>query len=182
MSTPAKPTETLRALISRGITHLVGLPDSISGPLFREAERHPSLKLITVTREGEAFAIAAGLWMGGAEPLVVVQNTGLLESGDAVRGTALRMGAPIPILVTGRGYAKMHAAGIVSGDPLSRALLTRSDVDTTAVFTERTLRAWGIPFRLCEGEDNPAELLTEAIETARAEEQPAAIIMARALE
>ncbi len=172
---------TLRALISRGVTHVVGLPDSISGPLFHEAVRHPSLKLITVTREGEAFALATGLWMGGASPLVVIQNTGLLESGDAIRGTALRMGAPIPILVTGRGYAKMRAAGVAPRAPLSRSLLTRADVDTTAVFTERTLEAWGVPFRLCEGDADPAELLLEAIDGAREHDHPAAVIMARAL-
>lgn len=181
MSDPKKPTETVRALISRRVTHVVGLPDSISGPLFHEAERHPSLRLITVTREGEAFAVAAGLWMGGATPLVVIQNTGLLESGDAIRGTVLRMGAPIPILVTGRGYAKMRAAGVVPGDPLSRGLLTRADVDTTAVFTERTLEAWGIPFRLCEGDDDPAQLLLEAIDAAREHEHPTAVVMARTL-
>ena len=32
-------------------------------------------------------------------------------SGDAIRGTALRMRAAIPIVVTARGYAKMVAAG-----------------------------------------------------------------------
>src|SRR5512134_4019392 len=107
-----KPTETLRALVAGGVTHVVGLPDSISGPLFDLVERHPSVRLVTVTREGEAFAIATGLWIGGASPLVLIQNTGLLESGDALRGTALRMGAPIPIVVTGRGYTKMRAAGV----------------------------------------------------------------------
>jgi sulfopyruvate decarboxylase subunit alpha len=172
---------TLRALISRGITHVVGLPDSTSGPLFLEAARHPSLHLVTVTREGEAFAIATGLWMGGASPVVVIQNTGLLESGDAIRGTALRAGAPIPILVTGRGYAKMHAAGVSPVGPLSRDLLTRADVDTTAVFTERTLEAWGVPFQLCEGEADPVEILLETIDAARDHEHPAAMVLARSL-
>ena len=175
----SKPTETLRALTARGVTHVVGLPDSISGPLFDVVERHPAIRMVTVTREGEAFAIATGLWMGGAMPLVVIQNTGLLESGDALRGTALRMSAPIPVLVTGRGYTKMRAVGIDPAEPLSRELLARIDVDSAALLTERTLDAWGIPRSSCEGDDDPAQAVYDAIGAAREGEHPVALIVAR---
>ena len=57
------------------------------------------------------------LWLGGASPIIVIQNTGLLESGDAIRGTAQRMGAPVPFIVTGRGYEKMERAGVTAGPP-----------------------------------------------------------------
>ena len=176
-----KPTETLQALVSRGVTHVVGLPDSISGPLFEVVPRHPAIRLVTVTREGEAFAIAAGLWIGGAFPLVVVQNTGLLESGDAIRGTVLRMAAPVPVLVTGRGYAKMVGAGLTPEERPTRELLSRQDIDSTALLTEPTLAAWGIPFLRCEGDDDPVEALLRTIDDARESERPAAVIMARAL-
>lgn len=176
-----KPTETLRVLAARGVTHVIGLPDSISAPLFDLVARHPVIRLVTVTREGEAFAIATGLWMGGASPLVVIQNTGLLESGDALRGTALRIGARFAILVTGRGYASLRGVGIdPSGGP-SPELLRRIDVDSAAVLTEPTLDAWGVPYRTCEGDDDPAEALLDAIEGAQEREQPLALIMAREL-
>ena len=177
MSTP----ETLRTLVSRGITHLVGLPDGTSGPLFDAVSRHPAIRLVTVTREGEAFAIATGLWIGGAHPLVVIQNTGLLESGDSLRGTAQRMAAPVPILVTGRGYLKMRAAGITPEEPRTVELMTRPDVDTTALLTEPTLEAWGVPFRRCEGEDDPAAALLDTIDEARTHERPTAVVVARKL-
>ena len=176
-----KASETLRVLAARGVTHLVGLPDSVSAPLFEAVERHPATRLVTVTREGEAFAIATGLWMGGALPLVVIQNTGLLESGDAVRGTALRAGAPIPVMVTGRGYAKMRAAGVEATEPLSRERLTTVDLDSTALLTERTLDAWGIPWRTCEGDDDPAAALLATIDDARAAERTVALVLARTL-
>jgi sulfopyruvate decarboxylase TPP-binding subunit len=175
------PTETLRTLVATGITHVVGLPDSISGPLFDAVTRHPAIRLVTVTREGEAFAIACGLWIGGAQPLVVIQNTGLLESGDSLRGTAQRMAAPIPVLITGRGYRKMHEAGITPDDQLTVEWLRRADVDSVAVLTEPTLEAWGVPFRRCEEEDDPAAALLATIEDARAEERPVALVVARKL-
>ncbi len=175
------PTETLRTLAAARITHVVGLPDNTSAPLFDALADHPSIRLITVTREGEAFAIAAGLWIGGASPLVVIQNTGLLEAGDSLRGTAVRMGAPIPILITGRGYAKMAAAGLGPDAPRTIELLTRPDVDSTALMTEPTLDAWGIPFLRCEPEDDAAATLERAIEAAREEERPTAIVVVGAL-
>jgi sulfopyruvate decarboxylase TPP-binding subunit len=172
-----KGEEILRALTKSGVTHVVGLPDNISAPLFDAVSRHPVIRMVTVTREGEAFAIATGLWIGGAAPLVVVQNTGLLESGDAVRGTVLRIGAPIPILVTGRGYARMRAAGVDAGITLDRELLERGDLDTAAVFTERTLDAWGLVYRTCEAEDDPAEAIVDAIDGAREREQPVVLVL-----
>jgi sulfopyruvate decarboxylase TPP-binding subunit len=176
-----KAAETLRVLTSAGITHVVGLPDGISAPLFDAAERHPALRLVTVTREGEAFAIATGLWMGGASPLVVVQNTGLLESGDALRGTVLRIGAPIPIIVTGRGYERMRAAGVDPMEPPPAELLARVDVDSAAVLTERTLEAWGLAYRTCESDEDPAEAILDAVDGAREREQPVVLVMASAL-
>ena len=176
-----KPTETIRALISTGITHVVGIPDNTTGPLFDAIAQHPTIRLVTVTREGEAIAIASGLWMGSASPLVVIQNTGLLESGDSLRGTAVRMAAPIPMIVTGRGYAKMAHAELTPDEPRTLELLTRADVDSTALLTEPTLEVWGIPYRRCEGEDDPTEAITDTILAARERGRPVAVVMARTL-
>jgi sulfopyruvate decarboxylase TPP-binding subunit len=140
------------------------------------------LRLVTVTREGEAFAVATGLWIGGAAPLIVVQNTGLLESGDALRGTVLRIGAPLPIVVTGRGYERMRAANVDPSQTPSAELLARGDVDSVAVLTERTLDAWGLAYRTCEGDDDPVEAILDAIDGARERGEPVALVMARALE
>jgi sulfopyruvate decarboxylase TPP-binding subunit len=168
-------------LTASGVTHVVGLPDSLSASLFDAVARHPAIRSVTVTREGEAFAIATGLWIGGASPLVVVQNTGLLESGDAIRGTVLRIGAPIPILVTGRGYERMRAAGVDPAREPSYELLASFEVDSAAVLTERTLDAWGIAHRTCEGDDDPVEAILDAIDGASEREEPVALVVARAL-
>ena len=176
-----RPTETIHGLVSAGITHVVGIPDNTSGPLFDAVLRHPTLRLVTVTREGEAISLATGLWLGGASPLVVIQNTGLLESGDSLRGTAVRMAAPIPMLVTGRGYAKMAAAGLTPAEPRTIELLTRADVDSTALLTEPTLEAWGIPFRRCIGDDDPVAAIAATIDDANRQGRPIALVLTRPL-
>jgi sulfopyruvate decarboxylase subunit alpha len=145
----------LSVLEAHGVTDVVGLPDNSSAALFARLEGGGSIRLRTVTREGEAFALAAGLWMGGAHPLVLVQNTGLLESGDSIRGTVVRMRIPIVSIVTYRGYGKMEKT-LGAERPLADvALLSRTDLDSVALVTEPTLRAWGLPFATIRG---PEEL------------------------
>ncbi len=164
------------------MTHLVGLPDTISSALVDAAETSPDTRYVPVTREGEAFALAAGLWMGGREPVVVVQNTGLLESGDSLRGTVSRMGAPVLCLVTYRGYRKMTEAGLSPAyDPPDRAALVRPDVDSTPLLTEPTLRTWGIPSRVMTSDDD-VEGVIGLWSEARRESRPVVALLRERLE
>jgi sulfopyruvate decarboxylase TPP-binding subunit len=179
MNNPSSPVTlgALRALEQAGVTHVLGVPDNTSAPLFNGLQQHPSIRLVAVTREGEAFAIASGLWLGGASPLVVIQNTGLLESGDALRGTAIRMGAPVPLVVTGRGYAKMEAAGMGPRTPRTPELLTRADLDSVAFMTEPTLDAWGIPYERCTPGDDPGAALARLVAETRSGDHPRALLL-----
>jgi len=126
------------------VTDVVSLPDNSSSALLALLRQSADIRLLSVTREGEAFALAAGLWLGGRNPLVLIQNTGLLESGDSLRGTLVRMRIPVVCLVTYRGYAKL--AGLEEPPNPGPEVLSRPDLDSVAVMTEPTLRAWGVPF------------------------------------
>lgn len=176
-SHPLRATDLLACFTGEEVTHIVGLPDNDTAALFDALAGRDDIALVRVTREGEAFAIASGLWLGGAVPVVVIQNTGLLESGDALRGTASRMGVPLVILVGCRGFAKMAAAGRDprAGDP-SREDLVRADLDSAALMTEPTLRAWGVPFSHLSGAtDLPA--VAGAFGRTRTEERPVALLL-----
>lgn len=173
--------DLLALLEAEGVTHVVGIPDNDTGPLIDLLREHERVRLVRVAREGEAFGVASGLWLGGATPFIVIQNTGLLESGDALRGTASRMGSPLVMLVGYRGFAKMRAAGwdAMGGAPLGRDELVRPDVDSVALMTEPTLTAWGVPFRrLGDGAgDQDAERVHEAFRIARDEQRSVALLL-----
>ena len=143
------------------VTHVVGLPDNGSRALFALLDQDSGIEVVGVTREGEAFAVAAGLFAGGCQPLVLVQNTGLLESGDAFRGTLYNMGFPVLMLVGYRGYESLGRGP--------------GRVDTAASFLEPTLKAWDIPYWMVTGHDELARF-NEAMAVARERSLPAAIL------
>jgi len=114
-----------------GITHVVTVPDSTIGQ-WEAAIEQSGIGLIRVCREGEAWAVAAGLYLGGALPLVMIQCTGLFESGDALRNVLHDWKLPIPSIIGYRSY--------LNQDTLPG--------DTCLVFTEPILKAWQIDYRL----------------------------------
>jgi sulfopyruvate decarboxylase subunit alpha len=176
----AKVSRIIDALEACGVTHLLGVPDNTSAALFLACAERTDLRLITVTREGEAFAIASGLWLGGAVPALVIQNTGLLESGDAYRGTALRMRVPLLCLVTVRGYAALERAATETRASPTPDDLGRADLDSAALLMEPTLRAWSLPFEYLH-EDADVDRIPAAFRRAGAESRPVAVLITRTI-
>jgi len=127
-------------LTRMGVTHVVWLPDSLLGTWEPALQRVAGLKLVRVCREGEAWAIAAGLWIGGARPVVVIQNTGLFESGDSLRNAFFDLGLPLYALI---GY---------------RSYLIEGSKDSARRFTEPVLQAWGLDHLLVEHDDDVPRL------------------------
>ena len=115
-----------------GISHVITVPDSTVGQWQTAIEHRGGTRLIRVCREGEAWEVAAGLYLGGATPLVMIQCTGLFESGDALRNVLYDWKIPIFSVIGYRSY--------LNQDTLPG--------DTCLVFTEPVLRAWEIDYRL----------------------------------
>ena len=119
-------------LESLGVTHVVTVPDSTLGRWYDAIARSAALRLVRVCREGEAWGVAAGLHLGGATPLVMIQCTGLFESGDALRNVLHDWKLPIFSVIGYRSYLNQET---LPGD-------------TCLVFTEPVLDAWRVDWRL----------------------------------
>ena len=145
----------------REITHVVGVPDNGSRALYELFWQDTDVAVIQVTREGEAFAVAAGLYLGGQHPLVIIQNTGLLEAGDALRGMPYNMGIPLVMLLGYRGYKTLEPGA--------------ERVDSVAAFTEPTLKAWQIPYFMLLGPDD-LDVISTAFDKTASTSLPAAIL------
>jgi sulfopyruvate decarboxylase subunit alpha len=167
-------------LKKHGVSHVIGLPDNSSAALITMLSGDASeIPYVCVTREGEAFAVASGVWVGGGTPVVLIQNTGFLESGDSFRGTALRMRIPLVCLITYRGYQKMGPGSPAC--PWDAVALSRADLDSAACFTQPTLDAWGLPYSFMRDErDLPR--IAEAFRWAESQMRPVAVLITTNLE
>ncbi len=124
-----------------GTTHVIWLPDTTLGQWEEALERSVSFDLLRVCREGEAWPLAAGLFLGGKSPLVMMQSTGLFESGDALRNVLFDLKLPLFALI---GY---------------RSYLVEDSADTAKKFVEPILDAWGIGYELINGCDDLPKLV-----------------------
>jgi sulfopyruvate decarboxylase TPP-binding subunit len=150
------------ALKECGVTHVIWIPDSEIGTWESALLAEPALQLVRVCREGEAMAVAAGLILGGRQPVVVIQCTGLFEAGDALRNVIYDMKLPLFVVIGVRSY---YAA---------RQGKTK---DNCPVFTEPILQAWQIPYTLLDRNHTAADLAT-AYRQARAEKRAGAVLVA----
>jgi sulfopyruvate decarboxylase TPP-binding subunit len=151
------------ALITCGVTHVVWLVDSETGALYdalTTAERQGRLTTIPICREGEALAVSLGLLIAGRKPVVIIQNTGLFESGDSLRGQAIDFELPIVMMIGYRGWKA------------DRARIT----DSAATYLEPVLDAYGVPYRMLSGA-NFRELIPDSFRQAEERRGPVAILV-----
>jgi sulfopyruvate decarboxylase TPP-binding subunit len=149
-----------REMKKNGVTDVVWLPDSETNWLYLLMKADPDLRLVGVSREGHACSIAAGLSAGGKRPIILIQNTGLMESGDSIRGWLLGLDIPVVLMVGYRGYTR-HGV----------------NKDTAATFTERFLNAFGLQYYLVES-DADAPRISIAFEEADRTKRPVVILVA----
>jgi sulfopyruvate decarboxylase TPP-binding subunit len=154
------PETVLAEIKKNGISHVIWLPDSETNWLYTLMQAEPSITLVGVTREGLAFSTAAGVWAGGKKPVILIQNTGLMEAGDSLRGWALGLNIPVVMMVGYRGWTR-HGV----------------NTDTAATYTERFLNAFGINYYLVEG-DADAGRISIAFEEAAKTKRPVAVLVA----
>ena len=90
-----RPETLVEEFKKNGVTHVITIPDSETNYLYELMKEQAWLDIIPTSREGETFAIALGLNVSGKVPVVLIQNTGMMESGDSIRGMALDAGFPL---------------------------------------------------------------------------------------
>ncbi|MBI4310691.1 MAG: hypothetical protein HY681_02825 [Chloroflexi bacterium] len=153
------PLKILEQFKKSGVTHVVYLPDSETNHLFLAMEEDPNIDVIPVGREAETMAIAAGLIIGGKKPVCLIQNTGMMESGDSIRGLALDCNLPIVMVVGYRGWTRW---GVTP--------------DSAARLTEPTLHAWGVQYYLVE-HDGDADRISLAFADAAKTNKPVCVLV-----
>jgi phosphonopyruvate decarboxylase len=151
----------LAALLDRhGFDFFTGVPCSLVEDLIAALETHPRFPWLAAVREDVAVGLAAGAWLGGRRPVVVMQNSGLGTSLNALASLSLMYGLPALLLVTWRGYQGKDAPEHILMGEISPGLLD----------------LLGIPYRVLSP-DSVEEHLAWATRELDAREIPVALLV-----
>ncbi len=154
-----------------GVEYIVWLPDSETNFINAAMECDPALNIIKCCSEGEALAIVAGLHMGGKGAVVLIENNGLFDAGNALRWIADSR-FPLVLLV---GYISYR---YMTETPEGRIW---SDDYWPGVrdLTEPFIKAFDIPYHLIDS-DEDTKLIGEAFEEARSRSGPVIALLTSA--
>jgi sulfopyruvate decarboxylase subunit alpha len=149
-----------------GIRDVVYVPDNPLSHVLRVfASGFPGVRLLLATREEEAFGIAAGLYVGGRKPAVMLQSSGLGNSLNALTSLLVPYQIPMLIAISMRGDdGEWNAAQVPMGRAVASILdaigiphsvvSSAAEAETTiaraaaTAFTTRIPRACLIPRRI----------------------------------
>ena len=161
-------TSYIEALQRNKVDHFVTVPDWVQLALHLRIEAGVSgIRNVSCCNEEQAVAVAAGLWMGGRKPIVVVQNQGMHACINAIRTIGNDVHAPIVFLVGqfgrefsnfGRDPSESIRSTVRYMEPVLRAM----DICSWRLETEADMPKFDEAFRHAWGENRPVALLVGA--------------------
>ncbi len=113
----------VQAMQDMGVNFFTGVPDSMLGGIIAEIMTR---KVYTpAVREDEAVAMAAGAYMAGKIPVVLMQNSGLGTSLNTLISLNLIYRQPCILIVSWRGFQGKDAPEhLVMGETMPQLLDT----------------------------------------------------------
>ncbi len=144
-----------------GIEYLVWLPDTEVRTFYDSIQAAQNLQLLQVCHEEEAIGLYTGLYLTGKRAAILIQNSGMLHSLDALGHLVVKLQIPLLLMLGYRGYHKM-----LSG---------HQPLDYAAKFTEPVLAAMEIKSYLVDN-DEEVENIGRAFREAMNGDRPVALL------
>jgi sulfopyruvate decarboxylase subunit alpha len=147
------------------IEFVVSVPDiTTSEGLLRPLSQSTTPRLIRVCKEDEGVGICAGLSYTGRRSLLLIQQTGLLDSINAVRGVAVEYALPICMMV-----------GLLQKEP---GVPPTQSARYGVRIVEPILDAMGVAYHEIEDEANVGKI-KPAIDDAYEQSRPVVLLIGR---
>ena len=155
----------IREIKASGIEFVISVPDiTTSEGLLRPLAHETTPRLIRICKEDEGVGICAGLAHCSKRALLLIQQTGMLDSINAIRGVAVEYALPICMMV-----------GLLEKEP---DLRPRESKRYGVRIVEPILDAMGIPYHEIEGDADVGKI-RPAIDDAYAASHPVVLLIGR---
>ncbi len=102
-SGPSMAPDFVRALKEAGFDFFAGVPCSLLKGLVSILDQDKEAHYVSATREDSAIGMAAGAWLGGKLPMVLMQNSGLGVSVNALASLSTMYDLPCLLVISWRG-------------------------------------------------------------------------------
>lgn len=112
------------AIKNSGVDLILSVPCDMLKGLINEIENAKEISYIPVTREEEGVGIATGAYLGGKTPLLLIQNSGLGNSINAIKSLLELYEIPIIFMMSHRGT---EGEKISAQFPMGKVLLDLLD-------------------------------------------------------
>jgi sulfopyruvate decarboxylase TPP-binding subunit len=153
----------IQQIRASGIEFVVSVPDiTTSEGLLRPLAKLQSPRLIRICKEDEGVGICAGLAHTGKRALLLIQQTGMLDSINAIRGVAVEYSLPICMMV-----------GLLEKEP---GVPPRQSTRYGVRIVEPILDAMGIKYHEIEQQDDVVKI-RPAIDEAYAQSKPVVVLI-----
>jgi sulfopyruvate decarboxylase subunit alpha len=137
-----------RGLKRAGIDFAASVPCINLQQLLHQVEEDHEIIHIPVTREEEGVGLCAGAWMGGRKPALIMQNSGLGNSINALASLDFLYEIPLLMIISHRGCEEETIAGQVPMGKLTPKLLDAMEVPRfspkPAGAEETVAQAWSL--------------------------------------
>lgn len=100
---PSQAPAFVAALKENGFDFFAGVPCSLLKGLVSILDRDEGAHYVSATREDSAIGMAAGAWLGGKLPMVLMQNSGLGVSVNALASLTTMYALPVLLVISWRG-------------------------------------------------------------------------------
>jgi phosphonopyruvate decarboxylase len=106
---PSHAPAFVAALKEAGFDFFCGVPCSLLKGLVSLLDQDESAHYVSATREDSALGLAAGAFFGGKHPLVLMQNSGLGVSVNALASLHTLYEIPVLLIISWRGEDRSDA-------------------------------------------------------------------------
>lgn len=150
-----------RGMKSAGIDFAASVPCVNLQELLHLVSEDPKIIHIPVTREEEGVGLCAGAWIGGRRPALLMQNSGLGNSINALASLDILYQIPLLMIISHRGCEGEPIIGQVPMGRLTPKLLDAMEIvrfsPSLKEAEEMIVKAW----ELSEVERRPAAILLD---------------------
>ena len=146
-----------------GIDFAATLPDSWIQELILGLEADSRFIHVPLAKEEEGVGICAGAWMAGRRPVLLLQNSGLLNCCNALTTLSGLYDIPLLLLVSYRGSLEENSFFHV---PLGAV-------------TGRVLDSLGIPYELVSTAAELPKRIRDAASFTRISQRPVALLLSK---